>query len=258
VNLPVPITQPVVRMYVVDGSINPPNPQSWTQIFTQIGSASTAVLQNAKGATTLRPADRAANADAFMWTVPGNGHYGGISVAGSEFFSNDPSRMPPSNWSSMTWITYNGAAGWHSLDTPQGDSATLKIHNLDGTAERFVIEAHCSELPEGTTVSVETADKELATPLCSGAVRISAQDQVVGGDTELPGHYTGDVIVRFKTPGGQPLPPRAVIDVRGYWHVPPGHLHYEGAVKLLGDTNAIALSRPVRLYVGSFTLVGKL
>jgi hypothetical protein len=258
VNLPVPITKPVMKMYVVDGSINPPNPQSWTQIFTQDDSAPTSALQNPEGATTLQPGDRAANADAFLWTVPGGGHYCAISVAGSEFFSNDPSKVRPSNWNSMLWITNNGAAGWHNIDTPRGDSATLKIHNLDGTTERFVIEAHCSELPEGTTVSLETADKELATPLRSGAVRIFAKDQVVGADTELPGNYSGDVIVRFKTPDGAPLPPRAVIDVRGYWHIPPGHGHYEGAVKLLGDTHAISLSRPVRLYVGSFTLVGKL
>lgn len=258
VNLPVPITKPVMKMYIVEGSINPPNPRSWTQLFTQDGSAPTAALQNTQGATTLQPGDRAANADAFMWNVPGTGHYCAISVAGSEFFLNDPSQMSPSNWNSMTWITYNGAAGWHNLDTPQGDFATLKIHNLDGTTERFVIEAHCSELPKGTTVSVETTDKKLSTPLRSGVVRIAAKDQVVGAETELPGHYSGDVIVHFKTPDGKPLPPRATIDVRGYWHIPPGHAHYEGAVKLLGDTHAISLSRPVRLFVGSFTLVGKL
>jgi hypothetical protein len=258
VNLPVPITQPVMKMFVVEAAINPPNPQSWQQVYTQKDSARTAALENIQGVKTLQPGDRAANADGFMWDVPGAGHYCVISVAGSEFFSNDPSHMPPDNWNSGMWITNNGAAGWHNLGAPLGNSIRLKVHNLDATTERFAIEAHCSELPEGTTVSLETADEGLATPLRSGAVRISAKDQVVGGDTELPGHYTGDVIVRFETPDGAPLPPRAVIDVRGYWHVAPGHTYYEDAVNRVGDTHAIALSRPVRLYAGSFTLVGKL
>jgi hypothetical protein len=257
VNIQVPITKPVLKMFVVDGSINPPNPQSWTQVFTSDGSR-TARLETAGGATTLQPGDRSANADPFRWTVPGSGHYCVISVAGSEFFTNDPALIPPGNWSSAVWITYNGAAGWHNVDTPQGDQAVLKIHNLDGTTERFAIEAHCSELPEGTEVSLETADKKLAMPLRSDVTRIAAREQVVRADAELPGHYSGDVIVRFKTPDGQALPPRATIDVRAYWHVPPGHRHYEDAVELLGDTKAIALSRPVRVFVGNFTLVGEL
>lgn len=256
VNIPLPITKPVLKMYIYDGSINPPNPQSWTQVFTTGGP--TAPFQNIQGATTLQPGDRAANNDAFLWNVPGAGHYCVISVAGSEFFQNDPSRVPPGNWNSMTWITYNGAAGWHNVDTPKGDSATLKIHNLDSTPERFEIEAHCGELPEGTRVSLETADNELSTPLRSGVTSITAKDQIVRAEAELPGLYTGDVIVRFETPGGEPLPERASIDVRGYWHIPPGHRHYEDAVEFLGDTRAVALNRPVRLYVGSFTLVGKL
>ncbi len=256
VNLRVPIEKPVMSMFVVEGAINPPNPQSWTQVFTADG-ARTAGLQTVQGLTTLQPGDRSASDPGFVWTVPGSGHYCVISVAGSEYFTNDPALIPPGNWSSANWITYNGAAGWHNVDTPKGDHAALKIHNLDGTPERFTVEAHCSELPKGTVVSLGTADDQLATPFASDATRIFARDQVVSADAELPGHYAGDVIVRFKTPDGKPLPPRAVIDVRAYWNVQPGHRHYEDVVDLLGDTRAIALNRPVRAFAGSFTLVGK-
>jgi hypothetical protein len=256
VNLPVPTTGSM-KMFIVEGAINPPNPQSWTQLFTA-DSSGTSPLQNAAGNTTLQPGERTANAEPFVWTVPGAGHYCAITVAQSEFFTNDPLQVPTGNWNSMKWISNNGAAGWHNLDTVRGSQAVLKLHNLDGTTERFVVEAHCSNLPAGTEVSLESGDAKLATSMRSGVTRISRKEHVISADAELPGNYSGDVIVRFKTPEGQAFPENGVIEVRGYWSVPPGHRHYTDAVDFLGDTTAIVLSRPVRLYAGSFTLVGKL
>lgn len=255
VNLPLPITQPVLKMYTVDGSINPPNPQSWTQLFTRDNSNRESPLVNQSNSSTLAPGDRAANSDAFVWTVPGSGHYCVISVAGSEYFTNDPSQIPPGNWSSTAWITYNGAAGWHNYDTPQGNTAVLKIHNLDPTPERFTIEAVASGLEPGTEVSLELADLGVR----GNAMRVTgARDAVTTLQVELPGNYTGDVLVTFKTPDGGPIPEKGVIDVRSYWVVPPGHVRYEAAVDRVGDTRAFALQRHVSLYNGNFTLVGKL
>jgi hypothetical protein len=256
VNIGVPITQPVMKMYIVEAALNPPAPNSWTQLFTQSGSP-TSPLVNNQNSSTLQRGDRAASSDAFVWTVPGTGHYCVISVAGTEFFTNDPSLVPPGNWASGTWIHYNGAAGWHNLGTPLGDRASLKIHNLDGTTERFEIEAVCDGLPAGTEVFLESADPKLAAPIRSGVTRIGTKEQIVSADAVLPGNYSGNLTVGFKTPDGKPLSPSASIEVRMYWSLPPGHRHYEDAVKRLGDTTAMALHRPVRQHAGSFRFVGR-
>ena len=256
VNLPLPIAQPVMKMFIVEAAINPPNPQSWVQIFTASGGR-TSPLVNNTGAGTLSPGDRAANSDAFIWTVPGSGHYCVISVAGSEYFTNDPAQVPPGNWNSTAWITFNGSAGWHNLNTPTANFAVLKVHNQDASPERFQIEAVCSKLEPGTNVSLELADASLGAGKRS--VRIASdRDHVVTLDTILPPNYSGDVKVSFDTPDGGAIPEESSIDVRSHWVVPPGHARFEDAVDRVGDTRAHALGRHVRLYAGNFTLVGKI
>ncbi len=257
VNLTVPTTG-TMQMFVVEAAINPPNPQSWTQLFTLGENSGTSALQNAAGSNTLQPGERAANADPFVWTVPATGHYCAITVAQSEFFKNDPLQVGTGNWNSAQWIANNGAAGWHNIDILKGNRTSLKLHNLDGTPERFIVEAHCSNLPVGTEISLESGDPKLATPIRTGVIRIAAREQIVSAETDLPGLYSGDVIVRFKAPNGKDFPENSVIEVSAYWQIPPGHRHYGDAVDFLGDTTAIALNRPVRRYAGSFSLVGKI
>ena len=255
VNIGVPITAPTVQMFVTDGGLNNP-PNQWVQLFTSGGNR-TVPLQNMAGTSTLQPGDRAASSDALFWTPQGSGHYCVIAVAGSEFFANDPAKIPPGNWNSVTWITYNGAAGWHNVDTLTSSEASLKIYNQDGTHEQYEFEAHCSGVPAGTEVSLSAEDPMLPSIIRSNGIRIVAKEQIVRAAGALPGNYAGDLKVRIKTPDGKPLPARASVEVRMFWTIPPGHRHYEDAVGLLGDTQAIALHRPARVEVGSFTFIGK-
>lgn len=255
VNISVPVTKGAFRLFITDAGLNNP-PNQWTQLFTQSGSRSSA-LQTIAGAATLLPGDRGAISDPFLWNVPGDGHYCIIGVASTEFFTNDPALVQPSNWNSFTWITYNGAAGWHNVDTIHGASESLKIYNLDGTTERYEFEAHCSQVPAGTEVSLSAEDPVLPAIIRSNAARLSTREQVVHAAGELPGNYKGDLTLRVKTADGKPLAAPASVEVKMYWVVPPGHRRYEDAVAALGDTTAIVLSRPARLHVGSFTFLGK-
>ena len=256
-NLGVPITKPQLKMFVTDAGLNNP-PNQWRQLLTfPPASARSSPMVDAAGNTTLPPGDRSANKEPFLWDTDGSGHYCVIATAGTEFFTNDPSLVPPGNWSSAMWIQYNGAAGWHNVDVPRSASTSLKIYNQDGTPERFEIEAHCSALAAGTEVSLQSADAALTSPVRSGSVRIAATEQIVRADAELPAHYKGDLIVHVKTPDGGPLPGNASIEVRMYWLLQNNHRHYLQAVSMLGDATAVALARPVRVFVGAFTLVGR-
>lgn len=257
VNLGVPISKPQLRMYVTNAGLNNP-PNQWTQLLTfPPNPVRTSPMQNASGLTTLAPGDRAASSNALLWDTDGSGHYCVIATASTEFFTNDPSTIPPGNWSSWLWIQCNGAAGWHNVDVPRAASTALKIYNQDGTPERFEIEAHCSGLPAGTEVSLESADPALVGSLRSGPITITAKEHVVATDAVLPAHYKGDLKVHFKTPHGGLLPPNASIEIRMYWQLSTSHRHYQDAVRLLGDVTAIAAARPVRIPVGAFTFVGR-
>jgi hypothetical protein len=254
VNISVPITKAEFSLFTTDAGLNNP-PNQWTQLFTHAESR-TSTVQTIGGATTLQPGDRGAISDPFVWDVPGSGHYCLIAVARTEFFTNDPALIQPSNWNSLTWITYNGAAGWHNVDVVSSNEEVLKIYNQDGTRETYEFEADCTNVPIGTEVSIAAEDPVLPAIIRSHAVRISGNEQVVRAAGELPGNYKGDLTIRFKTPDGKLLPAPASVAVNMYWVVPPGHAHYEDAVAMVGDTQAIALNRRMRLHVGSFTFVG--
>jgi hypothetical protein len=258
INIQVPINEPVMKMYVTDAGFVPP-PNQWTQLFTYPPDPTGVVpLQNMGGTSTLAPGDRSASSNGFKWDVQGGGHYCLISVAGSEFFTNDPSLVPPSNWNSSVWIQYNGAAGWRNFDMITADVVKLKMYNADPSSEQFVIEAHLSNLEPGTEVSLEAPDKKLSTPLKSHVLRTSGKEHLLSVQTELPGNYTGDLHVRVKTPNGGRIPPNASIDVRCFWIVGPGHFRYADAVELTGDASALAFSRHQRLPLGNYILVGSL
>lgn len=254
VNISVPITQPVLRMYYSDGGFNTP-PTSWVKMYTFDGSE-TSPLEGSTGNTTLGTGERAANPNSFAFTPPGSGHYCLITVVGTEFFTNNPSTIQSGNWNSQEWIHYNGAAGWHNVDVAQGSEATLKYYNQDGVPERFVFEAHCRNLPAGTKVSLESSNKELSYPVKSPVVNVAQPYQVVSTEAEIPPNFAGELKVYFKTPNNKPLPPEASIDVRMDWQIPSNHRHYTQAIEQLKDLQAFAQNKSVRIAMGNFTLIG--
>lgn len=249
----VPITRPVLRMFYSDAGFNPP-PTSWIQMFTFSGAA-TSPLQGIEAGPIL-PGERSANPDSFAFTPPGSGHYCLISVAGTEYFTNNP-LTSGGNWSSQEWIQFNGAAGWHNVDVPKSSTATLKFYNQDGVPERFVFEAQAHNLPEGTVISLEAVDPTLKAALSARSTKSIGAYHHVSVDAVLPPHCAGELLVSFELPGGKALPPNASVEVRMSWVLPQGHEHYLDALRQIGDLSVATSGRPVRLPMGSFTFVGQ-
>lgn len=250
-NIQVPITTPVLRMYYSDAGFNPP-PNSWVKMFTFDGSSETSPLQGLIPGP-IPVGGRSANVNAFGLNVPGTGHYCAISVVGSEYFGNNPSDSG-GNFDSYQWITNNGAAGWHNIDVLSGKEAILKFYNQDATAEHFIFEAHCSKVPTGSTVSLGFEDKKLASASPTQSARISSGYQVVTTETNVGPNSAGNLVIQID---GKPLPADASIDCRLHWEIPASHRNYLQAVNHLGATVALQRRDSVRLQLGNFTFTGK-
>jgi len=248
VNIQVPIKKPVLRMFYSDAGFNPP-PTSWIKMFTFSGEPTATMKGMQTGA--IMPGARCANTDSFSFSPAGSGHYCLIAVAGTEYFANDPLAQP-GNWNSYTWLKNNGAAGWHNVDVPKSLVSTLKFYNQDGSPERFLFEAHCRNVPVGTTVSLHCEDPALRYPLRSVNNTIDGRNQVVTAEAELPPHYAGELIVTFS----QALPAGAAVEVRMNWVLTLGHDRYVNALTMHGDVMRGLVQGPVTLPMGSFTFIG--
>jgi hypothetical protein len=254
VNIQVPIKSPVLSMYYTDAGMNPP-PSSWVRLFTYDGTEQTTLMEGVQPGSSIGVGERCANPKAFAFQPPGVGHFCLITVVGTEFFTNNPSANP-GNWNTQEWVQYNGAAGWHNVDVASANQAELKFYNQDGTPEQFVFEAHCSNLPIGTKVSLECEHEDLQYQIRTQPVEITQGYQVVSTEAEVPPNFAGDLRVKFDTPDGKSLPCESSIDVRMDWRLPHGHQHYHQALNQLGDTRSAILGNPVRIPMGNFTFVG--
>ena len=242
-NIGVTITKPSVRMYYTDAGFLPP-PSSWIQCFTYDDQLESSPLVDINGALTLPPGTRSASQLAFGVNFPGTGHYCMITAAGSEFFANKPD-SGAGNWNSATWLQSNGAAGWHNVDVSLTGEAVLKFYNQDDTAERFVFEAHCHRV-KGTKVSLSAGGLLKATEAA-----IANDYQVVSAQIEAPPRHAGELAVRFGK-----LAPGSAVTFYKYWIVPAGHPHHRQAAQLMGDFEAVASGREVRVPMGDYTFVG--
>jgi hypothetical protein len=252
VNIPLPIEQPKTRMFFTDAGFNSP-PTSWQIMYTEKKDTYSPLEGMQPGPI---PAGGRAASGAFLFEPPAAKHYCLLAVSATEFFTNDP-LQGAGNWSSQEWITRNGAAAWHNIDIPRAMETTLKFYNQDSQPERFLFEAHCTNVPTGTEVSLECKDGNLANALTSGRVKVTGKHHLVStGEALLPAGFAGDVTVRIKTPNDKPLPANASVEVRMVWILQPGHPHYGQAVDQLRAHNAAVAAQPVRLDLGHFTFVG--
>ncbi|MDH4411756.1 MAG: hypothetical protein QE484_00510 [Rhizobium sp.] len=168
-----------------------------------------------------------------------------ITAAASEFFTNQPD-PGQGNWNSSTWLQFNGAAGWHNVDVSQTGHAMLKFYNQDGTAERFVFEAHCHNLEPGEVVT-------MGVPGITGKVegKITRKHQVFRIEVEAPGNYSGELEVEFGK-----LSPVASVTFQKYWVVSKGHENHRQAALIRGDLRAAINGEPVLMPMGDYTFVG--
>ncbi len=253
INIQVPISSPVLRMYYSEQGFNPP-PSTWVKLYTFGSGSETSPLQGLNPGP-IQVGGRAANGgadDAFSLTVPGTGHYCSISVAGSEFFTNNPSDSG-GNWDSYELITNDGAAGWRNFNTSTAKEETLKFYNQDASAEHFVFEAHSSKVPAGTTVSLGFEDRKLSSASPTQSAKISSAYQVVTTEAEVPANTSGNLIVGID----KALPAGAFVEVRLLWVLPSTHRNYEQAIEHLGATSAARKNDAVRVQLGNFTFIGR-
>ncbi|MGA3370396.1 MAG: hypothetical protein ABSC48_01410 [Terracidiphilus sp.] len=254
INIQVPIASPVLRMYYSDQGFNPP-PSSWVKLYTFGNNSETApLLGMTPGPIQVggRAANGGAENEAFQLKVPGSGHYCAISVAGTEFFTNNPSDSG-TNWDSYEWLTNNGAAGWHNVNVASGKVETLRFYNQDATAEHFVFEAHATKVPVGTTVSLAFEDRQLANASPTQSAKISNSYQVVTTEAQVPANSSGNLVVGID----KSLPAGASIDCRLLWVLPAGHKNYAQAVTNLGATSSLQKNESVRVQLGNFTFIGR-
>jgi hypothetical protein len=243
-NIGVPISKPIVRMYYTDAGFVPP-PSSWIQVFTFTGQSDTSPLVDINNASILAPGVRSASSDAFGVNFPGAGHYCMITAAGSEFFANKPDGGT-GNWNSATWLQSNGASGWHNVDVSSTGEAVLKFYNQDDSAERFVFEAHCLRVDKGTKVSLAVDGLLKATEAA-----VTNDYQVVSAEIEAPPNHAGELQVRFGK-----LPPGSAVTFYKYWVLPVGHPHHAQAAQLMGNFDALVSGQPVRVPMGDYTFIG--
>ena len=194
--------------------------------------------------------------EAFVFTPKTTNHLCLIAAITSDFFTkNDPLKSINSNWDTATWITHNGAAGWHNVDPQKSVESTLKFYNQDSRPETFAFEAHCNKVPEGTVVALKCNDSKLRCTQSDG-IKISRKYQTVSTIATVPANYQGDLKVLIKTPDGKLLPEGASVEVCMTWLLDHSHDRYLDAADMLSaNVNSRAL-REVRVPMGSFTFIG--
>jgi|GEM_PF-4332420 len=245
VNLPVPITQARVRLFWAATSAGVPDPSQWIEMETDIpgddvlqGFQPGPIQEGRKGAT-----------GSFVFSPPKAGHYCMTALASTEFFKN-PLPTGGGNWSINEWLRSNGAAGWCNLDVTGTVRGRLLFFNHDDRPERFEFEVHCHGLAEGTVVTLNAAE-----PGVSASVTASGPVQVLrSGPVTVPANFTGELEVSARTPGDEPLPAGATVEVRTVWLVDEGHRHHADAVAVHGF--ARAAGEAARVEMGSFTYLG--
>jgi hypothetical protein len=253
VNFNLPITKATARIFFTDQGFNQP-PQSWHEMTTASTGALSAPLmtESLDPKQPILPTGRAVSSDGYIFTPAGQGHYCLLAVVSTEFFTNDP-LSSSGNFNSQQWISCNGAAGWHNLDTLPGNTANLKLYNQDPRPERFALRAHCQNVPQGTKVSLQVAGNYLGV----APQAITRPYQVVAAEGELPANHAGDVVLRVDTPDGKPLPANAAISVQAHWILPHGHRDYARGVAQLGAHSADQQQEPIELALGSVLFVGE-
>jgi hypothetical protein len=251
-NFHTPIQNAVVRMFVSDAGFNV-SPTSWQKLYTATFKSSAQLYAIDGQTSTLNNGDQAANADPMVWYPPTNYvHFCGIAAVGTEFFTNDPLLTPVGNWSSATWLVSNGAAAWHNLTNQTDRSIALAFHNQDDRPERFAFEAHATNVPSGTTVTLTSDHAALAQPVTKQGT-IAREQRTVVAEGTFPAKFEGHVNVDIDVPGRELLPHGASVDVRMYWLLEPGHPNHADAVERYG---VAAGGNGVRVPLGNYTILG--
>lgn len=242
------------QAYYSEAGFNIP-PQSWQILYTLTRQTSLPMQGMQEG--PLKAGDRAVSNDAFIFEPPSaTKHYCLIGVVSTEFFENNPSKINPGgNWNTAVWLSYDGAAAWHNIGVTNDTESGLKFYNQDNRPEMFAFEAHCSNLPPGTEVSLSCRDPKVLMDI--KPLRVTAKYHVVSTEVEVPANFTGDLIVRIKNPQGKYLPANASVEVRMMWLLTHGHQHYIQAANMLGAHDAAKEFRELRVPMGNFTFVGK-
>jgi hypothetical protein len=249
------ITNPQIQLFYTEAGFNAP-PSSWIQMLTDAKGVKLGNILLLGGKTGPMAEGVRGVSEAFVFTPKTTNHLCLIAAITSDFFTkNDPLKSINSNWDTATWITHNGAAGWHNVDPQKSVESTLKFYNQDSRPEKFAFEAHCNKVPEGTVVALKCNDSKLQCTQSDG-IKISRKYQTVSTEAMVPANYQGDLKVLINTPDGKLLPEGASVEVCMTWLLDHSHNRYLDAADMLRANVHSRALREIRVPMGSFTFIG--
>ncbi|AKB17381.1 MULTISPECIES: hypothetical protein [unclassified Methanosarcina] len=247
---------PKVQMFYTQAGFNTP-PTEWHQVYTLKDQKTKGdILIKGKKIGQLDEGDRGASESFILDFVPttDSNHFCAIAAVSSEFFDNNP-LTKHDNWSTSTWIMYNGAAAWHNLDAQKSVESSLKFYNQDGRPEKFSFEAHCKKVPEGTVIALNFKDSKLH-DANSGNVKITRGYQFVSTEATVPANHKGELKVLINTPDGELLPEGASVEVRMLWLLDHTHDRYLDAADMLCAHEDARALRTIKMPMGNFIFTG--
>ncbi|KAA1245562.1 hypothetical protein [Aquimarina sp. RZ0] len=242
---------PIVHMYYTTGGFNQP-PSSWLQLTTTDGVNLDGKVVLLSGVPGPMPQGTRGCSESFFFNPTSTDHVCLIATVTTDYFSNP--KNADSNWNSSTWITHNGAGAWKNVNPQQGVENTLSFYNQDDSNEKFVFKVQCQNVPEGSKISLKSADKSIA--LDSGTLFVNKHSANYEFAVDLPANYKGELIVSMEDATGNMLPANASVHIDMYWRLPKGHKQYEASIALYNAHEKSNTSEDHDLIVGSYTLTG--
>ena len=248
------ITNAKAQMFYSTGGFNQP-PTSWIQCYTASGSSESGNILLLGGEVGEIPLGVRAVSEAFNFETKSTDHICVIAAITTDYFKkNKPTEIPLGNWNSSTYITHNGAAGWHNFDPQTIVESTLVFYNQDNSPEEFLFTANCRNVPVGSKIGLRSADPKFS--FNSGLIEITKSSQQIEHKLTLPPNYKGQLIVTMQDKNGEMLPKNAAVQINMQWRLNKGHKHYTKAVKHFMDMDAAIDAKDLSLNMGSFTLTG--
>jgi hypothetical protein len=223
-------------------------PSLWKTVPTAKGKTTVGLVRVANGRMAIT-----ADPFAFVPAQDASIHVDFTALVSSPYLKN--TRPADSNFDIASWLKWNGGVGWHGLCLMRGGEVSLGLSNVNPTPERFLIEAVCHGLPDGTAIRLFS--QQGGVPVDSGPLVLTGGAASASTIVSLPGDYEGTVNVAIDTPEGTGLPAGASVELQNYWLVDSAHDQFERVVLHLARAReALSADDTAHLYIGNCILIG--
>ena len=128
------------------------------------------------------------------------------------------------------------------------------FYNQDGSKENFVFKVQCQNVPNGSKISLKSADKSLG--LDSGTITVNNHSSNYEFAVTLPAKYKGELIVSMEDSDGNMLPDNAAVYIDMYWRLSKGHSQYAASIDLYNVHEKSNNFEDHDLIIGTYILTG--